>query len=121
PSRLADRIIPAIVIGLVLLLVARPRSVVVSLTPFRIGPRDQAFLSWAGLRGAVPVVLATVPATAGTVGAEWIFDLVFVLVIIFTLVQAPTLPWVAKRLGLTESVQKVDLDVGTSAVERRVG
>jgi cell volume regulation protein A len=118
PSRLADRIIPAIVIGLVLLLVARPLSVVVSLTPFRIGPRDQAFLSWAGLRGAVPVVLATVPATAGTVGAEWIFDLVFVLVIIFTLVQAPTLPWVAKRLGLTESVQQVDLDVETTPLEQ---
>jgi cell volume regulation protein A len=66
----------------------------------------------------VPVVLATVPATAGTVGAEWIFDLVFVLVIIFTLVQAPTLPWVAKRLGLTESVQQVDLDVETTPLEQ---
>ena len=59
-------------------LVARPLSVLVSLTPFRIPLRDQAFLSWAGLRGAVPIVLATVPATLGTPNAERIFDLVFV-------------------------------------------
>ncbi|MEP6629535.1 MAG: potassium/proton antiporter [Lapillicoccus sp.] len=117
PDRLLERVVPAIVIGLVLLLVARPLSVLVALTPFRIPLRDQAFLSWAGLRGAVPVVLATVPATAGTAGAEWIFDLVFVLVVIFTLIQAPTLPWVARRLGLTESVQQVDLDLETTPLE----
>ena len=63
PSRLPGQIVPAVVIGLVLLLVGRPLSVLVSLTPFRVGWRDQVFLSWAGLRGAVPVVLATVPLT----------------------------------------------------------
>ena len=87
PSQLPEQIVAAVVIGLVLPL-ARPLSVLVSLTPFRIPLRDQAFLSWAGLRGAVPIVLATVPATLGTPKAERIFDLVFVLVIIFTLVQA---------------------------------
>lgn len=117
PSRLAERVGAALVIGLVLLLVARPLSVIVSLTPFRIGWRDQAFLSWAGLRGAVPVVLATVPATLGTPGTDWIFDLVFVLVAIFTLIQAPTLPWVARRLGLTESVQQVELALETTPLE----
>ena len=89
----------------------------VSLTPFRMPLRDQAFLSWAGLRGAVPIVLATVPATLGTADAARIFDLVFVLVVIFTLVQAPTLPWVARRLGLAESVRSVDLDVETTPLE----
>ena len=83
-----------------LLLLARPASVLVSMTPFRVPWREQAFLSWAGLRGAVPVVLATVPLTAGTPGVAWLFDFVFVLVVIFTLVQGPTLPWVARRLGL---------------------
>ena len=117
PTEFPLQVVPAIVIGLVLLLVARPLSVIVSLTPFRIGLRDQAFLSWAGLRGAVPVVLATVPATAGTPGAESIFNLVFVLVVIFTLVQAPTLPWVARRLGLTESIRQVELDVETTPLE----
>ena len=99
PTEFVGQLIPAVVIGLVLLLLARPLSVLASLTPFRIPLRDQAFLSWAGLRGAVPVVLATVPATAGTAGADGIFNLVFVLVVIFTLVQGPTLPWVARRLG----------------------
>ena len=118
PFRLAAQVWVALVVGLVLLLVARPLSVLISLTPFRIPWRDQVFLSWAGLRGAVPVVLATVPATLGSAGTEWIFDLVFVLVVIFTIVQAPTLPWVARRLGLTESVQQVELSLESTPLER---
>ena len=73
--------------------------------------RDQVFLSWAGLRGAVPVVLATVPVTVGAPNVEWIFELVFVLVVIFTIVQAPTLPWVAQRLGVDATHHRVDLAV----------
>ena len=111
PAKLATHIVPAILIGLVLLLVARPLSVIVSLTPFRVPWRDQAFLSWAGLRGGVPVVLATVPHTAGTPNVEWLFDLVFVLVVIFTLVQGPTLPWVARRLGVMDAERALDLEV----------
>jgi cell volume regulation protein A len=117
PPRLVERIIPAIAIGIVLLLAARPLSVLVSLTPFGFSWRDQAFLSWAGLRGAVPIVLATVPVTLGSAGSEWIFDLVFLIVIVFTLVQGPTLPWVARRLGLTESYQQVELDVETTPLD----
>jgi len=111
PARLTGQIVNAIVIGLVLLLVARPLSVIATMTPFRIPWRDQAFLSWAGLRGGVPVVLATVPLTAGTPDVEWLFPLVFVLVVIFTLVQAPALPWVARRLGVTDADRAVDLEV----------
>ena len=111
PGRLTGQIVPAIVIGLVLLLVARPLSVIVSLTPFRVPWRDQAFLSWAGLRGGVPVVLATVPLTTGTPDARRLFDLVFVLVVIFTLVQAPALPWVARRLGVMDTDRALDLEV----------
>jgi cell volume regulation protein A len=112
PARLTWQTVgSAVVIGMVLLLVARPLSVMVSLTPFRMSWRDQAFLSWAGLRGGVPVVLATLPLTAGTPGARQLFDLVFVLVVIFTLVQAPTLPWVARRLGVADSDQVLDLEV----------
>ena len=80
-----------------------------SLTPFRVPWRDQAFLSWAGLRGGVPIVLATVPLTAGTPKAQSLFDLVFVLVVIFTLVQAPALPWVARRLAVTDPDRALDL------------
>jgi cell volume regulation protein A len=117
PSEMGDQILPAVVIGLVLLLVARPLSVLLSVGPFRLGWRDQAFLSWAGLRGAVPVVLATVPLTVGAPGVEWIFELVFVLVIVFTLVQGPTLPWVARRLGLVEEYQARDLAVEATPLE----
>ena len=117
PSGMGDQIVPAIVIGLVLLLVARPLSVLASVSPFRLGLRDQAFLSWAGLRGAVPVVLATVPATVGAPNVAAIFDLVFVLVVIFTLVQAPTLPWVAQRLGIAEDLQSLDLAVESTPLE----
>ena len=61
--------------------------------------REQAFVSWAGLRGAVPIVLATFPITAGLPQAERIFDVTFLLVAVFTLVQGPTLPWLASRLA----------------------
>jgi cell volume regulation protein A len=117
PSRLTTQILPAIVIGLALLLVARPLSVLVSLTPFRVPWRDQAFLSWAGLRGAVPVVLATVPLTMGAPDAQRLFDLVFVLVVIFTLVQGPPLPWVARRLGVMDSDRPVDLELESTPLE----
>ncbi|MEO6145025.1 MAG: potassium/proton antiporter [Dermatophilaceae bacterium] len=111
PALLPGQIVNAIVIGLVLLLVARPLSVIATMTPFRMPWRDQAFLSWAGLRGGVPVVLATVPLTAGTPDVDWLFPLVFVLVVIFTLVQAPALPWVARRLGVTDADRAMDLEV----------
>jgi cell volume regulation protein A len=111
PSRLLHQLGPALVLGLVLLLVARPASVLFSVTPFRFGWRQQAFLSWAGLRGAVPVVLATVPVTTGVPGTEWLFDLVFLLVVVFTLVQAPTLPWMVRRLDVADAVDSRDVDV----------
>lgn len=107
-------LVPALVVGAALLLLGRPLSVLASCAPFRMPWRTQAFLSWAGLRGAVPVVLATVPVTMGTPGVEWIFDLVFVLVVVFTLIQAPTLPWVARRLGVDTAHQSVDLGVETT-------
>ena len=129
PIGFPDQVVPALVLGLVLLLVARPLSVLVSCTPFGIGWRTQGFLAWAGLRGAVPVVLATVPMTQGTAGVEWIFNLVFVLVIVFTLVQGPTLPWVAHRLGLDRALHTFDLtleatpfdDIGAHLLEVTVG
>ncbi len=114
PTRLPAQLIAAVGIGLVLLLVARPASVLVSVSWFRIPWREQAFLSWAGLRGAVPVVLATVPWSRSLPGSEQLFDLVFVLVVVFTLVQGPALPWVSRRLGLGSDLTATDLDVESS-------
>lgn len=129
PSGFGDQVVPALVVGAAVLLLGRPLSVVASCAPFRVPWRVQAFLSWAGLRGAVPVVLATVPVTAGAQGVEWMFDLVFVLVVVFTLIQAPTLPWVARRLRLDASHHRVDLaveatplsDLGAELLEIDVG
>ncbi|HMM95009.1 MAG: potassium/proton antiporter [Micrococcales bacterium] len=129
PEGFRAQVVPALVVGAAVLLVGRPLSVLVACTPFRIPLRTQAFLSWAGLRGAVPVVLATVPITAGTPGVDWMFDLVFVLVVVFTLIQAPTLPWVAARLGVGASHHRVDLaveatpltDLGAELLEIDVG
>jgi len=118
PDRLGDAILPALVIGVVLMLLARPLSVFVSATPFRVGRRDQAFLSWAGLRGAVPIVLATVPLSVRVPGAEYLFDAVFVLVIVFTLVQTGTLPAVARLLRVTAPGEAAELNVETAPLER---
>jgi cell volume regulation protein A len=117
PSRLPDALLPALVVGGGLLLVARPLSVVVSATPFRVPWREQAFMSWAGLRGAVPIVLATIPLSAGLPGATRIFDVVFVLVVVFTVIQAPALPWLAKRLGITRPLDPRGVHIESSPLE----
>jgi cell volume regulation protein A len=101
PSELGGVIVPALVVGAILLLVGRPLSVLLSLASFRIPWRDQVFLTWAGLRGAVPIVLATFPIVHGVPHSERILDIVFVLVAVYTLVQAPSLPWVSRALRMT--------------------
>jgi len=100
PSELARDLVAAIVIGLVLLLVARPISVVVSLAGFNVPLREQVFLSWAGLRGAVPIVLATFPIVAGVPDSHRLLNIVFVLVVVFTLIQGPSLRPIAQALNL---------------------
>jgi len=109
PDRLASAVLPALAVGLVLTLLARPLSVLVAMAPFRTPWREQAFLSWAGLRGAVPIVLTTVPLEEGTSGAVELFDIVFVLVVLFTLVQAPTLGLAGRWLRVTEAPRPRDL------------
>jgi cell volume regulation protein A len=118
PARLGGAVLPALVVGLVLLFLARPLSVAVCATPFRVPVREQAFLSWAGLRGAVPIVLATIPLTEAVPGATGLFDAVFVLVVVFTLVQGGTLPPVARRLGVTAPGEAAELRVETAPLER---
>ncbi|MEU4096379.1 potassium/proton antiporter [Streptomyces sp. NPDC026673] len=121
PHELGDDIVPALVVGLVLTVVARPVSVTASLLPFRTPFRDQVLLSWAGLRGAVPIVLATIPMVAGVRQSERIFNIVFVLVIVYTLVQGPTLPWVARRLRLGDPGAAEDLGIESAPLERLRG
>jgi potassium/hydrogen antiporter len=138
PSRLPAAVIPALIIGATLLLLARPASVLVSLLPLspllrrwrplrwshrargfaRFGWRDQAFLAWAGLRGAVPIVLATIPLSLDVPDAIEIFDTVFVLVVVFTLAQTGTLAPVARWLRVTAPAEATELRVETAPLER---
>ncbi|QUQ71715.1 potassium/proton antiporter [Kutzneria sp. CA-103260] len=113
PQRLLSALVPALVAGAVLLLLARPLSVFLSVTPFRVKWREQVFLSWSGLRGAVPIVLALIPLTNGVPGAQHLVDVVFVLVVVLTLVQGGTLPLIARWLGLVKGstdAQEIEVD-----------
>jgi cell volume regulation protein A len=100
PSRLADVALDAFVAAMVLALVARPLAVLISLVWFRWTARELVFVSWAGLRGAVPIVLATFPLTAHHPHGQLIFDVVFFVVLISATVQGATLSWLGRRLGL---------------------
>lgn len=112
PTRLPEALIPGIVVGLVVLLVARPLSVLAAALPFKVPWREQAFISWSGLRGAVPIVLAMIPLMAGREGAGDLVNTVVVVVVIYTLVQGTTLPWVAQKLKVldTGGLQEMQLE-----------
>ncbi|MFD6431296.1 potassium/proton antiporter [Streptomyces venezuelae] len=112
---------PAIIIGLVLTVVARPLEVVLSLLPFRLPWQEKALLSWAGLRGAVPIILATIPMVSGVEDSQRIFNIVFVLVVVYTLIQGPTLPWLARKLRLGDSSEAADLGIESAPLERLQG
>ncbi|HEV2798406.1 MAG TPA: potassium/proton antiporter, partial [Nocardioides sp.] len=99
PGRIdGTTVVQALVTGLVLTVVARPLSVLASSIAQPMALRDLGFISWAGLRGAVPIVLATIPLSEGVDGADDLFAIVFVMVVVYTLLTGPTLPWVAERL-----------------------
>ncbi|MGX9918723.1 potassium/proton antiporter [Streptomyces sp. NPDC002248] len=121
PHELASDMVPALLIGLILTALARPASVLLSLLPFRLPWREQALMSWAGLRGAVPIILATIPMVGGIKDSQHIFNIVFVLVVVYTLVQGPTLPWLARRLGLGNRAETADLGVESAPLERLRG
>jgi potassium/hydrogen antiporter len=159
PSRLPGQILPALLVALVAVLLARPAAVAASMLPLRLGRawtvlfprwelrahtrgrphwrirarrvvpvrtaparpgvtwREQAFLSWAGLRGAVPIVLTTIPLSAAVPGATRLFDIVFIVVIVCTMLQGPTLPWVARRLRVAAPAEPLEIEVEAAPLE----
>jgi cell volume regulation protein A len=111
PPRLVDAVVPALIAGTVLVLIARPLSVLVSTVPFRVPWPEQVFLAWAGLRGAVPIVLALVALQEGAPGGQQIVDAVFVLVLVHTLLQGGSLPFIARRLRvLATEPREIEVD-----------
>jgi cell volume regulation protein A len=100
PSRLLAVAASASALAIVLALGARPLATLPCLAPFGYTMREAGFIAWAGLRGAVPVVLATIPVMARVEGAERLFDVVFFMVLLNALLPGATIPWLARRLGL---------------------
>jgi cell volume regulation protein A len=100
PSRVLEVAPVGLAISVVLGFVVRPLVVWICLLPFRYPRREVLYIGWVGLRGAVPIVLATFPVLAGLPGAERLFDLVFFIVVVNALVQGGSVAWLTQRLGL---------------------
>jgi cell volume regulation protein A len=117
PHKLGSAVLPALGVGLVLLLVARPLAVWLCLLPFRYPVNEQLFLSWAGLRGAVPIVLATFAVVRGVPDSDHLLNVVFVLVVIFTLVQGPSLYPLARWLRISPKESTRELMVEAAPLD----
>jgi cell volume regulation protein A len=105
PSQLGPVAASACALTAILVVFARPLAVVLSTAAFGYSLREQAFISWAGLRGAVPVVLSTFALSAGVSGSNTIFNAVFFVVLVSTLLQTATLDAAARRLGVASEPQ----------------
>ena len=102
PSDVLEIAGSALVVALGLIVLARPLAVTLVLAVTRANVRDIAFVSWVGLRGAVPIILATFPLVEGVEHADLVFNVVFVIVVTSVLLQGSTLPIVARWLGVAE-------------------
>lgn len=116
PSDLVPIIVPAVLTALALIFIARPLSVLLCLTPFRIQLNEQAFIAWVGLRGAVPIFLGTIPVMAGVPSAEVYFCIAFVVVFASLIVQGWTVTPMARLCKVRLPAQPVppsrlDLDL----------
>jgi cell volume regulation protein A len=102
PSQLVPVAGVGLVLGLVLAAVVRPLVVLVLLAPFRWGLKENAYVGWVGLRGAVPIILATFPVMAGLPEGDRVFHIVFFIVVLSALVPGASIVPLARRLGVSE-------------------
>lgn len=106
PSQLPEVALHGLVVALWLLLVARPARVSLSLIFSKFSWREKTFISWVGLKGAVPIILATYPYIEGLENSQLIFNTVFLVVLFSILIQGTTLPFVASILKVKETKVK---------------
>jgi cell volume regulation protein A len=121
PSRLIDVALEGLLISAVLMFVARPLAALVASLPARFSMRERLMLGWAGLRGAVPIWLATFPVIAGIGGSGEIFNIIFFVVVTSTVVQGATFEGLARRLGLTTDEPALPQPLVESGTIRRLG
>lgn len=100
PSALGGVMGEALLIAAVLILVARPLAVAPLMAPFRMNARETILVSWVGLKGAVPIILALFPLLHGLAVGDLLFDVIFFVVLVSALTQGWSIPWVARKLGL---------------------
>lgn len=100
PSQLLPLAGVGVLIATFLAFVARPLAVLICLLPFRLPPREVAYIGWVGLRGAVPIILATIPVMSNVAGGAEVFNLVFFVVVLSAVLPGATIRWATRRLGL---------------------
>jgi cell volume regulation protein A len=100
PSQLLDAAWIGTIVGLALAFVARPVMVALCLLPLRFPRNEVLYVGWVGLRGAVPIILATYPVLAGASGAARLFNIVFFIVVLNAFLPGTTVPWMTRRLAL---------------------
>jgi potassium/hydrogen antiporter len=121
PSDLGGEVVEGTALALVLVLIARPLATFVSTAFERFSTAERVVLGWAGLRGAVPVVLATFPVIEGVDGSDEFFNIVFFAVVISTLLQGTTFEPLAKRLGVTTTEPALPRPLAETGTIRRLG
>lgn len=118
PHELLKISLVASLIGVFMIIVGRPLSVFLCLLPFRhINTRSRIFVSWVGLRGAVPIIFATYPVVSDIPGANVIFNIVFFITILSLVIQGTTIPFVARKLNLSTPLEKTGNDFGVELPE----
>ncbi|EFA96779.1 potassium/proton antiporter [Hoylesella timonensis] len=118
PSELVDVSLFSLAIAVFMMLVARPVSVFLCLLPYRKIPlKAKTFLSWVGLRGAVPIIFATYPIINGVEGADLLFNIVFFITLLSLTVQGTTISLVAKKLQLEMPEEKSGNEFGVEIPE----
>ena len=121
PSGLGDVALEGLLLSAALIFVARPLATLVAtaFSPFRLA--EKVMLSWAGLRGAIPIWLATFPVIAGVEGSDLIFNAIFFVVVTSTLVQGASFEWLARRLGVTSTEPALARPLIETGTIRRLG
>ncbi len=103
PSRVWQVASVGLALALFLAIVARPLVTLLCLAPFRYRWRESAYVGWVGLRGAVPIVLATIPVMANVKGSRELFDIVFFIVVVGAMIPGATVPWATRLLGMASA------------------